>query len=715
MSHRLASAQTGMGGNAVKRQRIRKGTFSCWECKRRKTKCEFKPATGTLCLSCQRRGTSCIGQEYAESSEPSSAEVEQRIDHVESLVNRLVQQRGSQSVRYSELAIDTGIESTDLQDRTPRQTTVSDTENTNNWPLPPTSLIHAELSPESHSLKLNLLTALPNPPKVAQIFTRGKFFSLPIHVRWQPTSTAMSAITDGEQLAQVSALPSPTAHPVHFARKLIQLALCLHQLDLPDYDAARHYMNVAIRNVTSQDSLMESMDGIEALMLESCYHINVGNIRHAWLAVRRALAIAQLIGLPWLAQQINRREDNVWFRLVLADRCLSWMLGLPIGVTDDSFATENRRPTDTWTARIQRCHAVVCGRIITRNLDMQRRRRRSVDSEEPGLVDDFQATQNIDLDLKREARCLPRDWWLRPRLNRTTPTETLEATGRLIAQMHHNFLLIILHQPYVIFGLTSYSSPAKTMNNHVPFNLTYSQSVVYSASCQVLEGFLLLRSSHRTLSYRGVDDKVFVAVMMFFLIHIQGHALETANALEHQRPHDLAVVRETISILEETSLVNNDTLSAAAAKVLRKLADVEAHSANDARYEIWMEEALAGITNYEFHESNNQLKLPVSYFGFVHVALAESESPRFAANTRSDVVDIADHAVDKPSVQRYTETDVLSRVSDSIPTSSAVDFHPQQAIPVADIDDFHFLLDLPSALSSDIPEPPRSPNQELLW
>lgn len=49
----------------AKRRRLRKGTHSCWECKRRKMKCIFDPLA-TTCNGCLRRGSRCISQEFPE-------------------------------------------------------------------------------------------------------------------------------------------------------------------------------------------------------------------------------------------------------------------------------------------------------------------------------------------------------------------------------------------------------------------------------------------------------------------------------------------------------------------------------------------------------------------------------------------------------------------------------------------------------------------------
>lgn len=51
------------GQSEAKRRRLRKGTHSCWECKRRKMKCIFDPAVN-ICNGCRRRGSQCLSQEF---------------------------------------------------------------------------------------------------------------------------------------------------------------------------------------------------------------------------------------------------------------------------------------------------------------------------------------------------------------------------------------------------------------------------------------------------------------------------------------------------------------------------------------------------------------------------------------------------------------------------------------------------------------------------
>jgi hypothetical protein len=55
----------GPPSSTARRKRVRKGTRSCWECKRRKNRCIWSRAEGN-CDSCRGRGTRCIGQEFPE-------------------------------------------------------------------------------------------------------------------------------------------------------------------------------------------------------------------------------------------------------------------------------------------------------------------------------------------------------------------------------------------------------------------------------------------------------------------------------------------------------------------------------------------------------------------------------------------------------------------------------------------------------------------------
>lgn len=92
----------------TKRRKIRKGTKSCWECKKRKMKCVYadpsSPAdTEAICVGCQRRGSKCVSQEFEfvdgrenagyfekKGRHHTNGEDKDRVARVEALVEQLI-------------------------------------------------------------------------------------------------------------------------------------------------------------------------------------------------------------------------------------------------------------------------------------------------------------------------------------------------------------------------------------------------------------------------------------------------------------------------------------------------------------------------------------------------------------------------------------------------------------------------------------------------
>jgi hypothetical protein len=76
------------------KRKIRKGTQSCWECKRKKIKCTFTTPTDSVCHGCKRRGTQCISQEFPEGETTSPKQLGDRLGRVEELVGQLLKETG---------------------------------------------------------------------------------------------------------------------------------------------------------------------------------------------------------------------------------------------------------------------------------------------------------------------------------------------------------------------------------------------------------------------------------------------------------------------------------------------------------------------------------------------------------------------------------------------------------------------------------------------
>ena len=94
----LPASQLPSAGQNAKRRKVRKGTQSCWECKRRKIKCTFALTQDVTCNGCRRRGTPCVSQEFPEYA---AGHVGDRLGRVEALVEQLIKNAGTSPLRSS--------------------------------------------------------------------------------------------------------------------------------------------------------------------------------------------------------------------------------------------------------------------------------------------------------------------------------------------------------------------------------------------------------------------------------------------------------------------------------------------------------------------------------------------------------------------------------------------------------------------------------------
>lgn len=113
------------------RKKMRKGTKSCIECRRRKIKCTFEPGRTSICNECFARGSTCIDQEHGDissftnTSASSAAKDEQtsalkeRVTYLEDLVkqvlDRLPEKNSSEKPRNPPLRMDSSTLQADAQ------------------------------------------------------------------------------------------------------------------------------------------------------------------------------------------------------------------------------------------------------------------------------------------------------------------------------------------------------------------------------------------------------------------------------------------------------------------------------------------------------------------------------------------------------------------------------------------------------------------------
>ena len=299
-------------------------------------------------------------------------------------------------------------------------------------------------------------------------------------------------------------------------------------------------------------------------MIESAYQTNIGNLRRGWVSGRRAMSIAQLMGLNRSDNQAQYKvldpktkydPHYMWFRIVFLDRYLCLMLGVTQGCLDRSMASDAMLANDTPMGRLERIHCVIASRILERNESNY----------------DITLTRAVDVELQRAARSLPSKWWLIPDLKNasTDPQAFALNMRRLYAQVLHYNLVNQLHLPHMICSLSAERK------------YEYSRITCVNASREMLSRFITLRSFNRIASScRTVDFLAVMAAMTLLLAHLDSHLSETENLLAHQYHSDRAMIEQVQENMTEVNRLNSDALSAQSADLLRRLLTIEVETAD---------------------------------------------------------------------------------------------------------------------------------------
>ncbi|KAF7540290.1 hypothetical protein G7054_g1512 [Neopestalotiopsis clavispora] len=183
------------------------------------------------------------------------------------------------------------------------------------------------------------------------------------------------------------------------------------------------------RSAVTRDQLMTSVDGIATMALLVRLHLTHGNFVQAFLLLRRALAIAELLGLPRA-----RPRSLLWQQICAAERFQNMLLGFP-SVTQN-YDLGQSEPV------------FVNGKVVPPNFVLQLSNL-ALDMNGPGELRN-QSTSLTELQLaisKREgdlhdlASQMPEAWW--------SDESTFSLSNRLMRQFYY-YVTLRLHLPLVL-------------------------------------------------------------------------------------------------------------------------------------------------------------------------------------------------------------------------------------------------------------------------
>ncbi|PTB63359.1 hypothetical protein BBK36DRAFT_1181712 [Trichoderma citrinoviride] len=579
-------------------RRVRKGTRSCWECKRRKIRCSFQPGNPATCIWCISHNLVCVSQRFRDEASDASRNqsMEERMMRMENLLGRVLQQMeaasthpphpAKESPRRPETAEDgTGIDvvNTDSTISNPSSTSAFMSEiggEVSSTPTSPTapdinqSIIRSDTTmwPKLTRVSRLLLEMMPSRGTVELLDSQSSPWICQL-LRPLPSLRHVNKFSLLKMMPLESSTPS---HPTLIARALMCIVICLQQLPQnvdtsqlrlpsPRNEYMQSLTSVIISLVTSDDEIIATQEGLECLLLLSIYFVNSGRPRRAWLNNRRAMAIAQLMDL-------HRPRDNddldggasiaesnmadLWPHIIHHDRHLSQILGFPSGVADtyEPFVPSNlklmqhldeRKQDAIYLAHLDR----IAGLLIER--------------EQRASTAGTAITQTIDNALVNLATSMPSSWW-HPfdRLSGTQEEAMDMLYGRYNIQLWHHQL---------------------EMSNHLPFMLDaaeerlseYSRIACLKAARQLIKVYLPLRTTFGMFSCCMTNFQAFTAaVILIFNMFLRTPAAEL-EVLSGRRERDWGLIADVIGALDAAVERFEDRVALQARDVLRLLQAIE--------------------------------------------------------------------------------------------------------------------------------------------
>ncbi|KAH8773442.1 hypothetical protein F5883DRAFT_413641 [Diaporthe sp. PMI_573] len=594
-----------------KRRKIRRGTQSCWECKRRKTRCTFASPNEPTCDGCRSRKLKCVSQqfEYGLGTAERGGQTGDR-SRTETAFGRL-SALNQGDPRNSDFHVGEEAEgktasssSAEAGPATPRVNTRHD------------GLCRALLEEWPRQEDLDMILGAPVSTSI--------LFHGTVCV---PYSSLLSqAMPSPREMLQP---PSPRSHPVLIARKLLLLATFMQGIpedamkDLGILGGSHkptmsRLAEVSSRTVTSDDELVSSLEGIECIMIEAMYHNNAGNIRRAWVTHRRAMAIAQMLGLhrgvapAVMLLDVRDRgridPEHMWYRLIISDRYLSLILGLPQGSLENPFGSPQALETCMPLERMERMESIAGGLILQRN---------------EADLHDLVKTQEIDRLLREAAALMPPQWWLAPCTAALVgnDSEALHQTIRLMNQFTHYHLLVQLHLPCLL----------RTSDEQ---KHEYSKATAVMASREILTRFVSFRGSAWVAAYcKGIDLLAFVASTVLSLAHISARRPQhvsasdcgtTLHMVAHQRLSDRALLEHTLECISKMAESGEDATACKISNILKRLLAIEDDATKDEPYKTTISSEPGDLEPESRHGNDvfgagHSLRIHIPYFGTIKI------------------------------------------------------------------------------------------------
>jgi hypothetical protein len=590
---------------SAKRRKVRKGTHSCWECRRRKAKCVFASPDDTVCTPCARRHTRCVGQETLEDSVAAPTRS----------ISLIRNEENTFAVPPSSQSQSTRVEHTPF-----------------GIPSPPASVSCHPQSSKYRNITQALLRALPCQSDIDILLTKAARVSLACYESCYYAHNLLAEEMPRKHISFANLLHSE-AHPLLLAKPMLQLAAALQHIPsskvLPglseDHSVIRERIaDTAIQMVTVNDTLIGTLEGLENIILEGMYHVDGGNIRRAWITMRRAVLVGQLLGLhrcsdhhryKIISDTSRLMPDAMFGCTVTMERVLSLLLGLPTSSRAIGSVISAKHDQSKAGANIFTLLMDTTAKILDRN-------------EISDVQDARKLTDSIDRELVNTAKLLPSTFWEPPSFANIRDVDSeagIRESQRTWDQLCYHNLVNQLHLPYIL------CPDPKALPHTV-----YSRMACVNSSREILTRANAIRLFNPySVCCKMGEFMALIAGMTLVLNHIVSHCHRQTdiNLLVHQRSGDRALVESALRGMSTISEAHEDLHAAKCAALLTHLLAVEADAATGQKYTM----RKLPLANEARYSGQNVLVVKVPYVGAICIAPSSGVSRGVIAATPRDL------------------------------------------------------------------------------
>ncbi|RMJ09790.1 hypothetical protein CDV36_010572 [Fusarium kuroshium] len=584
-------------------KRMRLGTKSCTECRRRKVRCVF-PEGSDRCRQCKAHKVACRPQGAPLSNSPSTSGRSPDFVHSNEDISEILRLRECQRLG---LQPDTSIETLFTHivgnSTSSRSTSIDQDQDANavleNAPLmknlretlPIQLSSEAELRPrpEEPFASRTRIIYLPSAPILVSILEYTQQF-------WSIWPLAFSVTETGERvfpgsvpmavrfIEQVVVSPSSGVA----ARALVWLCLCLQELpkdfnkDTPlslPWKTSKlidYYLREVEHLLQVHSPPVCSLEFIEALALQYELFIFMGRPCSAWKSTRTALNNAMILGLHGFVP--NERKKEIWNALWIQDRHLSLFLGLPYAVPEHFIRLDQADENDTLVRRILRKVAIISGHITDRNCHQ--------------LEASYSSTARIIEEMDELKGMIPNVWW--------EPTEA-DITGLYCVDFTRRAVILFYHTTNKLLHLPYVRMSAKDKR------YSYSQTAAFESAEGMVRAYLNMRLiGTAPMNCHFVDFMAFSGAAILAADLISKNS--TRSAEEEERLWKL--IMELARSMRDMASVLDCSVATQSAEVLENL-----HAAR-----------------YGNYFGPDKFEVTIPYFGRIRISRVEKPAPALAQN-----------------------------------------------------------------------------------